>query len=200
MNKDDKLDKVEKYLKKKIFPDLEKGRGDFDKIHTIEVVDWIKKIIQHNPNLKLDKVVLVIAAYAHDWGYYGLFGDRKNLKDDEITKLKPLHMELGAKKLNILLKEGIFSFLSDEQKNRCVHLVFMHDKKFELNDIDELILLEADSLSGMDVGGEKPVFDVESNKTFMASIDIRISKFVTNYSKNEAKKLLRKRKQYFAKL
>ena len=33
---------LEKYLKEKILPDLEKSRGGFDGIHTLEVVSWLK--------------------------------------------------------------------------------------------------------------------------------------------------------------
>jgi len=60
------MKKIEEYLKEKILPDLEKSRGGFDAIHTLEIVEWIKKIIDHNPELKLDREVLIIAAYAHD--------------------------------------------------------------------------------------------------------------------------------------
>ena len=67
------LNNLEKYLQEKILPDLEKSRGGFDKIHTLEVAGWLKQIISHNPKLKLDKTVLLIAAYAHDWGYSKIF-------------------------------------------------------------------------------------------------------------------------------
>jgi len=190
--------KFEEYVKDRILPDLEKSRGGFDKIHTLEVVAWIKRIIDHSPHLKLDGTVLIIAAYAHDWGYAGLFADGQTMHIDSIENAKTLHMELGAEKIKKLLQDTYFSFLTDEQKERCIHLVAVHDKKYEIKDTDELILMEADVLSGLDVGTHKPVLDAQSNKKFMASVlGVRIPKFITEYSKNESKKLIQKRISYF---
>ncbi|PIP66932.1 MAG: hypothetical protein COV79_04525 [Parcubacteria group bacterium CG11_big_fil_rev_8_21_14_0_20_41_14] len=92
------LNNLEEYLKEKILPDLEKSRGGFDKIHTLEVVVWLKQIIDHNPELKLDETVLIIAAYAHDWGYADIFRDGQVMNFELIENAKKLHMELSAKK------------------------------------------------------------------------------------------------------
>jgi len=193
-----KLNNLEKYLKEKILPDLEKSRGGFDKIHTLEVVAWLKQIINHNPKLKLDETVLIIAAYAHDWGYANIFRDGQIMNFEIIENAKKLHMELGAKKIERLLADNFFSFLTDTQKSRCIHLVAVHDKKFEINDIDELILMEAGMLSALDVNSSKPVLDFESNKKFMKAIlATRIPKFITEFSKSEAKRLIRAREDYF---
>ncbi len=195
-----KLDEVEEYLKEKILPDLEKSRGGFDKIHTLEVVAWLKQIIKHNPELKLDETVLLIAAYAHDWGYSDIFKDGQVMNFELVENAKPLHMELGAKKIGKLLNDDFFSFLSDKQKIRCIHLVAVHDKKFEIKDIDELVLMEADMLSSLDINTNKPIYDAESNKKFMkAMLTTRIPKFITKFSKNEAKKLIQKRVDYYKK-
>tara|TARA_Y100000310_G_C20626514_1_gene786235 strand:+ start:197 stop:799 length:603 start_codon:yes stop_codon:yes gene_type:complete len=193
------VEKLERYLKEKILPDLEESRGGFDKIHTLEVVDWLKQIIMHNPELKLDKIVLIIAAYAHDWGYSDIFTNKKTMGFEKVENAKKLHMKLGAKKLKKLLNDGFFSFLSNQQKIRCVHLVAVHDKKFEIKDTDELILMEADMLSSLDIT-DKPVYDAESNKKLMKSmLTTRIPKFITKFSKNEAKKLIQKRVDYYKK-
>jgi len=190
--------KLEKYLKEKILPDLVKSRNGFDKIHTLEVVDWLKQIIEHNPNLKLDKDVLLIAAYAHDWGYSDVFLEGELMQFEKVENAKKLHMELGAQKLEKLLKDKFFSFLTNEQKEHSIHLVAVHDKKFELKDVDELVLMEADMLSSLDVNTEKPIFDAESNQKFMeAMLTTRIPKFITEFSKNEAKILIKKRKDYY---
>src|SRR4030043_1361560 len=149
---------LEEYLKKKILPDLEESRNGFDKIHTLEVVDWLKQIIEHNPDLKLDKDVLLIAAYAHDWGYSDIFGEGEVMQFEKVEDAKKLHMELGAQKLEKLLKGSIFSFLTDTQKERAIHLVAVHDKKFELKDVDELVLMEADMLSSLDINDGKPIY------------------------------------------
>jgi len=193
--------KLEAYLEEKILPDLEKSRGGFDKIHTLEVVDWLKQIIEHNPDLKLDKDILLIAAYAHDWGYSDLFREGEVMQFEKVENAKKLHMELGAKKLEKLLNDNFFSFLTDKQKKRAIHLVAIHDKKFELKDVDELVLMEADMLSGLDVNTKKPVFDAESNKKFMeAMLATRIPKFITKFGKNEAKKLIEARVDYYNKI
>lgn len=193
------MDFLENFLKEKILPDLEKSRGGFDKIHTLEVVSWLKQIIKHNPELHLDEKVLLIAAYAHDWGYADLFKEGEVMQFDKVENAKPLHMELGAKKLQELLTSDLFSFLTDKQKDRAIHLVAVHDKKFEIKDVDELVLMEADMLSSLDINTAKPKFDAESNKKFMqAMLATRIPKFITKFSKREAERLIEARKIYYS--
>ncbi|MDP1813332.1 MAG: HD domain-containing protein [Leadbetterella sp.] len=193
-----KISDIEKRLKEKILPDLKKSRGGFDEVHTLEVVDWMKQIISHNPELKLDETVLIIAAYAHDWGYSEIFKDGQVMNFEIIENAKKLHMKLGAKKIEKLLHDDIFSFLTDEQKVRCIHLVAVHDKKFEIKDVDEIILMEADVLSGLNVSTKKPVLDAKSNIKFMESmLNIRIPKFITEFSRNEARKLIQMREEYY---
>lgn len=160
----------------------------------------MKKIIKHNPDLKLDKTVLLIASYAHDWGYSKIFTEGQIMNAKIIEKAKPLHMKLGAEKTKKLLQDEFFSFLTPEQKTRCIHLVAVHDKKFEIKDTDEIILMEADVLSGLDVNTKKPILDAKSNKEFMASmLNIRIPKFITEFSKKEATRLIQARKKYYQK-
>jgi len=190
--------KLEEYLKKKILPDLVDSRGGFDKIHTLEVVDWIKQIVDHNPRLKLDRTVLVIAAYAHDWGYSGIFKKGQVMNNKIVGSAKPLHMVLGGEKTRKLLADDFFSFLTDDQKERCIHLVAVHDKKYKIKDTDEIVLMEADMLSALDVDTDKPVFDAKSNKAMMDSIlNIRLPKFITQFGKDEAKRLIKRRADYF---
>lgn len=194
------LSKLEECLKEKILPDLEKSRGGFDRIHTLEVVSWLRQIIKQNPDLNLDEAVLLIAAYAHDWGYSEIFAEGQAMNFELVENAKLLHMEAGAKKLEKLLKDDFFSFLSDKQKNRCIHLVAVHDKKFEIEDIDELVLMEADMLSSLDINSNKPIYDAKSNKRFMKAIlTTRIPKFITKFSKDEAQKLIQKRAEYYKK-
>lgn len=192
------LDKIEEYLKKEVFPDLEKSRGGFDRLHTEEVVDWLKKIIVHNPELKLDEAVLIIAAYAHDWGYSDIFKDEDIIDFESIGKAKPKHMEVGAKKIAKLLQDPFFSFLTNKRKERCVHLVSVHDRKFDLGDADELVLMEADTLSGIDIDTEKPKRDLEFHKKLIKHLlEERIPRFITEYSKIEAERLIKRRCEYF---
>lgn len=191
---------LEKYLKEKILPDLEKSRGGFDKIHTLETIEWLKKIIKHNQSLELDETVLLIAAYAHDWGYSEIFKDGELMNFNKVENAKPLHMELGAKKIETLLKDDFFSFLTKKQKERCVHLVAVHDKKFEIRDTDELILMEADMLSGLQISPGKPIYNTDSNNKLMeAMLSTRIPKFITKFGKKQAKKLIKIREDYYKK-
>ncbi|HUW22225.1 MAG TPA: HD domain-containing protein [Candidatus Bathyarchaeia archaeon] len=111
-----KLSQLEDYLQKKIFPELEKGRPDFDKPHTVAVVKKLKEILKNSPALKLDKIVLIIAAYSHDWGYAGLFQDGMPVQLKEVNDAKNDHREIGAKKLAGLLRNKFFNFLTREQK------------------------------------------------------------------------------------
>lgn len=191
---------IEQFLRDAIIPDLERGRANFDAPHTLEVVAWVKKIIEEHPELELDQDVMIISAYAHDWGYSGLFGDKKNLKLSDVAKAKPLHMEIGAEKIRNLLENEIFSYLTSKQKERIIHLVSVHDKVPELEDDDELILAEADVLSGLDVTGDKSTFDHESNKRYMESVARRrIPRLMTDFSKREVGRLLEARIAYYEK-
>lgn len=68
----------------------------------------------------------------------------------------------------------------------------------ELEDDDELILAEADVLSGLDVTGDKSTFDNESNKRYMESVARRrLPRFITDFSKREVGRLLEARIAYY---
>ena len=74
----------------------------------------------------------------------------------------------------------------------------MHDKKFELKDTDELVLMEADMLSALYIGGEKPKNDVVWNEKFMEAMKTtRLPKFITEYGKHEAARLMKEREEYY---
>ncbi|WKZ29809.1 MAG: HD domain-containing protein [Candidatus Dojkabacteria bacterium] len=188
----------EAYCQQIIFPELENGRPGWDKPHTESVVEHIKTIITHTPELNLDKDVLVIAAYAHDWGYAGLFKGGKPLSLSDVNNAKAAHMVIGAEKLEKLLNNEVFNFLSKDQKDRAVHLVRHHDSLFLLKETDELVLMEADTLGGLDVRKVKPTFDAESNRKYMENVkNYRRTKFITEYGKELFKGLYREREEYY---
>ena len=190
--------KVVRFLKERILPDLDKGRPNWDKPHTLCVVIKIKSIIEHNPDLKLDKNVLIISAYAHDWGYSGLFENNVPLQLDEVKNAKEAHAILGADRIENLLKNDIFDYLSIKQKERIKHLVFVHDRVEQLIDTDELILMEADTLGGLDIEYVKPTFNKESNERYMKGVmNGRLPKFISAYSKIEARRLIDARSGYY---
>lgn len=191
------LDKLEQFLQEKILPDLDRGRPK-DKAHTLDVVSKIKAIINNSPELTLDSTVLIIAGYAHDWGYTGLFENKHSLTMAEISAQKPAHMIAGAEKLTILLEDPFFDFMSTERKQRAVHLVSVHDQIGVLRDPDELILMEADSLGGLNTEVMSTFGDHPSEERFMKrSREFKFPRFITTYGKNEYERLFKKREEFY---
>ena len=107
-------------------------------------------------------------------------------------------MALGAEKLAGLLKDYFFDYLTQEQKDRAIHLVLVHDKLASLIDPDEIVLMEADSLAGMESDVMGVFGDTESEDRYMRkSRDLRLSRFITDYSKKRFEVLFEKRKKLF---
>lgn len=193
--------KVELFLKDKILPELESGRPAWDKPHTESVVFYIKEIVRNNPDLNLDLNTLIIVGYSHDWGYANLFKNGVYVGRKAIQKVKNLHPKISEKKIKALLQNSLFNFLKTEQKERISHLVLVHDKLEKLKDIDELIFMEADTLGQLDISRVIPTFTEADNGKYMQKIErFRIPKFITNFSKNQAKKLIELRQGYYKNL
>jgi hypothetical protein len=77
----------------------------------------------------------------------------------------------------------------------------VHDKKYDIKDDDERVLMEADMLSGINVNSPKAKFDAASNVKFMDSLlNIRLPKFLTEYGKTEANRLIKEREIYYQNL
>lgn len=189
---------IEPYLHSIIYPDLEKGRPNWDMPHTIAVVNYVKKIIKANPGLHLDVQVMVIAATAHDWGYSDLFEVGVPVIYDEIAEKKDSHMKIGALKTEHLLAGPMFDYLTIDQKSRIVHLVSVHDQLRCLSDIDELILMEADTLGAADSTATRPTYTrSEDEKWCENTKQERASRFITDYSKFKLIDLLKLRDLYF---
>lgn len=171
---------IEKFLSENIFPDLERGRPNFDAPHTIAVVYHLKQILHRHPNL--DAFVMVISAYAHDWGYSDIFaGDKSTLNIDDVKNAKELHMVLGAQKIRKLLREPFFDFLTNIQKARVEHLVAVHDQIERLSDEDELVLMEADTLGALDHTRVEPSFNLKSYLQYIQGVrNRRFPKFLDN--------------------
>lgn len=188
-----KIERLEYFLKEKILPDLRDGRPN-DEPHTLLVVKQLKKILKSAPELKLDWEVLIIAGYAHDWGYTNLLDKSVVVRLEHLGAIKDTHMIIGSEKLSELLQNSFFDELTKEQKLRAVYLVGIHDKLSELKDNDELALMEADSLGGMDPEVMGVFADNESEERYLTkSRNLRFSKFITEYSKQEYERLYQKR-------
>ena len=191
-----KFESIEKKLQEKIFPDLAKGRPDWDLEHTKAVVHHMKKLLDiHNG---LDKLVLVAAAYAHDWGYSDLFTGKSELSLDDVREYKEKHMERGAELIKEFLESELTNQITKDQKDRIIHLVRVHDKLDELKDEDELVLMEADTLGGLDIDFVKPTFDKESNTRYIESVrSKRIPKFITPEAKDLVVELIQRRNSLY---
>lgn len=192
-------DEAHAYLVSTIYPALEKGRPNWDAPHTMSVVSKIHEIKDNNPDLDIDWDVVIVAGYAHDWGYSDLFEEGTPVQLDEVGKQKVFHMEIGARKIEELLKDSRFAFLSEQQKTRVVHLVSIHDYLDRITAIDEKILVEADTLGAIDVTKVKPTFNAASNARYMEKARaVRLPLFVTEYSRSEFERLAKERDEYYA--
>lgn len=191
--------KIEAMLQEVIFPDLLKGRKDFDLPHTKAVVHWMKRLLSEIDDPDLDSQVLVTAAYAHDWGYIGLFEGVNSSDPKEIAKRKPLHMERGAELVTNLITEKLPAFFSKEQIQAVAHLVSVHDKVEQLTTDAEKLLMEADTLGMLDTDLVKPTFSKEDNEKFIEK-EIekrRIPAFIHQSAIRVAKNLVTKRINYY---
>lgn len=196
-SKNTHIEKLETYLQNNIFPEFERGRPDWDRPHTESVVGYLKEIVE-NSNVDLDFEVLLIAAYAHDWGYANLFEQGQPAQLGEVNNAKKAHMHVGAEKLKRLLEASFFDYLTAEQKARAVHLVIVHDMIYKLTDLDEIVLMEADTLGSLDVTRIKPTFNKESNEKYIhGARKGRFTRFRTEYGKKEFERLYKLREEYY---
>ena len=192
---------LENSIAKKILRDLEKGRRVFDKPHTLAVVYWMKYLLRKLNKKALDPKVLTVSAYAHDWGYVGLFSKKNSDSLKEITDMKLLHMEIGAKKIEKLLRKSFSAFFSDQQIQRISHLVRVHDRVEELRDEDELLLMEVDTLGSLDTDRVKPTFSKSDNDEFLKNqiYNRRFKYFVHQEAIKIGKDLVKKREYFYNK-
>ena len=190
--------KARKLLENTIYPDLENGRPNWDLHHTKAVVRYMESILETHPELALDPEVMIPAAMAHDWGYAGLFRKGQPVSLAQNKDKKAEHMVLGAQKIEELLNNETFDYLTNRQKERIVHLVSVHDKLTELKDTDELVLMEADTLGATDINGLKPTHSYQEYLQWLDNTTAnRITRFRTNYSKQKIKQLLLERARHY---
>jgi len=189
---------VEQFLQENIFPELEMGRPNWDRPHTESVIFYIKEIIRHTKKLSLDSDVLIIAAYAHDWGYANLFQKGQYVGNIDIDEVKKLHARISVEKITKLLESPNFNHLQEKQKARICHLVFIHDDIETLKKTDELVLMEADTLGQLDISRISPTLNEKDNAKFMdKTTNNRISRFITLYGKKKAEELYALREKYY---
>lgn len=187
------LPQLETFLQSNIFPDLDKGRPDWDKKHTQAVIFHLKDILTHSPQFIVDSQVLLISAYAHDWGYSGIY------KNGQRIQPKDNHMLISAQKIDKLLQQLIFNFLSSSQKRRIVDLVQFHDDLKHKTKEDEIILFESDTLGALDVSFVKPTFSPSKNAQWLSDLlSQRLPLFITPYGRSKFKRLFELRRNYYS--
>jgi len=190
---------VENCLQTHIFPDLLMGRKDFDLPHTKAVVYWTKYMLNVLAFDKLDPYILITAAYAHDWGYIGLFDGINSSNPAEINKRKQEHMIKGALKISDLLHTKLPKYFSSIQIERISHLVSVHDKVEQLSQEDEILIMECDTLGMLDTDRVKPTFSKTDNEIFIKEqiYGRRLPHFIHPYAKNIALQLTAKRRSFY---
>lgn len=144
---------------------LSEGRADWDVPHTKAVVYHAGQIAKKE---NLDELVLITTAWLHDIGYYGQFENLDSSLYEDIQDRKVRHMLLGPLySKEFLNRPEISKFYTQEQKNRIIHLISVHDKIEELKDLDELAFMEADTLGAIDVSRVKSTFTKQDAEKYI---------------------------------
>ncbi|MCL4374419.1 hypothetical protein M1523_01005 [Patescibacteria group bacterium] len=195
----DDFGQTERLIADAILPQLYLGRSRFDHDHTVAVVYWIKWLIKKISLGQIYKRILITAAYAHDWGYAGLFREKEGESLDKITQKKALHMRRGARKIGHFLRTRCSSYFTADQIRRIVHLVAVHDNIEALATEDEIILMEADTLGMLDSARVKPTFSYADNEKFMKEqfYGRRLLHFRHQCAKQAALKLVEQRQRFY---
>lgn len=190
---------IEETLQRTIFPDLEKGRKDFDLPHTQAVVFWMRTLLAQLADPALDPKILITAAYAHDWGYIGLFDGFDSNDPQVITTRKAAHMERGAELITNLLQHSLSEFFSQEEIQAVAHLVRIHDLVEQVVTTAEVLIMEADTLGMLDVDRVTPTFTPEENARFIKEqiYNRRLLYFQHAAAKRIAEELAEKRRTFF---
>lgn len=176
---------------------LRQGRQEWDEPHSRAVVHYAGEIAKAEG---LDSLVLVSAAWLHDIDYYRMLKEGESEQYEEVMDRKKAHMVNGARMAeDFLNRPEIQPFYTPEQRERVVHLVSVHDKIEELREIDEIALMEADTLGAIDVARVKPTFDKVNVRKYIEN-DLtlrRYGRFLTTTGVNLFNQLFPKFEAYF---
>lgn len=183
---------------------LRQGRPQWDEPHTRAVVDYAKELVQAARKelaqaAQVDELVVLTAAWLHDIGYFGLFEGPTSGGYQAVSAQKALHMEVGARLADEFLRRpDVAGFYTREQRQRVVHLVRVHDLLEQLEALDEIVLMEADTLGALDVRRVTPTFDYESGRRHLEEVRIRRApRFQTALGKRYLEEVLPLRVAYF---
>jgi hypothetical protein len=192
--------KIESILQEVILSDLERGRANFDRPHTEAVVYWRKELLAKLNYSKSMNKVMITAAYAHDWGYVGLFEGVNSSDIALIHKMKPLHMQRGAEKIKQLIKENFdHNEYAKDETDMVMQLVSVHDNIEELQSDQEILIMEADTMGMLDADRVKPTFTKADNDIFIEReiCGRRLPRFRHELAKDLVQGLVKKRVEFF---
>lgn len=182
--------KLENQIKSESKKYLKNGRPDFDIPHTLCAVYWMKQLLKTE---KGDKKILITTMYLHDIGYSNLF--KKNHGFNDVKKVKSLHMKRGALFSKKILKN--LSFKESEIK-KISHLVRIHDELEKISTSDEVLVMEADSLSALDRKRVPSNFNKKDYAMWLNDFETkRAPRFKTKTGKKHMKKLMKYAKSYY---
>lgn len=194
---------IERILRQIILKDLaNKGRPHWDKPHTEAVVYWVKHLLKLLDNPKLNTKVMIAAAYAHDWGYTGLFKQNKPITLDQARSQKQIHMHRGALQIERLIYQRLSAYFTQTEIIHIIDLVAVHDNLKKLKTTAEILLMECDTLGMLDVNLVKPTLSTSANQHFINTsiYKKRLPLFKHELAKKIAAKLILARENYYAQL
>ncbi len=184
---------LEKKLREAALKQLEKGRTGWDIPHTLNSVEWMKKLIKHEGG---NEKILITTMYLHDTGYPNI---KKGYNFGTVKKHKAMHAEKGTKIAEEVLKK--FKEFSSEEIKIITNLIKHHDDLEGLDTHERQLVFEADNLSKLDVENVTPTFNKENYSKFMKfQKEVRAPLFKTITGKKCLKRLIKKAEEYFQKM
>jgi HD superfamily phosphodiesterase len=187
---------LEEKIKTRAISYLEKGKPNWDVPHTLNAVDWMKKLIKEEGG---NEKILLTAMYLHDIGYS--LSQMKGYSFDEVMEAKKDHAELGALESKKILNE--LDEFSQEEVNEICKLITNHNNKeliLTLNpekdeySHNQILVREADGLSKIDWYHVTPNFDIK--RYFEYYKERSVPCFKTETGKKFLKEILQKAEEY----
>ena len=192
---------IERILRQVILKDLaNKGRPKWDRLHTEAVVYWMKQLLKKLNNPKFNSKILITAAYAHDWGYADLFKQKNPITINQARSQKDLHMKKSVEMIERLIYQRLSGYFTEAEILRLTHIISIHDHINQLQDKNELLLMECDALGMLDAERVPPTLSSKENDHFMETsiYQKRLPRFIHQEAKEIAKKLIKKREQFYS--
>lgn len=179
---------TENRIKAEAIKHLKKGKPDWDIPHTLDSVNWMRKLIEKEGG---NERILVTAMYLHDIGYPKM---KKGYNFNDLIRSKKLHAETGAEKAEKIVRKLGYS---EPEIKEIVVLVRSHYNKENIDTPNKQLVIEADGLAKIDWGNVKPNFDKKNCLMYLEYFRCRtVPKFKTKTGKKFLKQLLQKAEQY----